>query len=68
MTTNDQSEPKKDLTSGAGIGLAIGCGLGLIFGMLIPSIGIGTGIALGAAFGLVFGGAIAPKQKSKTAS
>jgi hypothetical protein len=37
----------------AGIGLAIGAGLGLIFGFMLNQIGLG--IALGAALGLVFG-------------
>ena len=43
------------------IGLVIGAGLGLIFGLMLNKIGLG--IALGAGIGLVFGLIIPEKQK-----
>jgi uncharacterized membrane protein len=48
----------------AGIGLAIGAGLGLIFGIMVNNIGLG--IALGAAFGLIFGFSIGKKKETPT--
>ncbi len=53
MTSNLGSESRKEVANGAGIGLAIGAGMGLIFGVLTDSIGLAVG--LGAALGLVFG-------------
>jgi len=47
----------------AGVWLAIGAGLGLIFGTMFNQIGLG--IALGAAFGLVFGFTIPKKEKTR---
>jgi hypothetical protein len=45
-----------------GVWLAIGVGLGLIFGTMLNQ--IGHGIALGAAFGLIFGFIIPKKEKT----
>jgi hypothetical protein len=45
-----------------GVWLAIGAGLGLIFGTMFNQ--IGHGIALGAAFGLIFGFIIPKKEKT----
>jgi hypothetical protein len=54
LTTNSAT-PKKEVFNGAGIGLAIGAGIGLIFGILTNNVGLSIGI--GAALGLVFGSA-----------
>jgi len=51
-----------DQMNTAGVWLAIGVGLGLIFGPMLNQIGLG--IALGAAFGLTFGFAIPKKEKA----
>jgi hypothetical protein len=53
MVINKKSETKKVEANGAGLGIAIGAGLGLIFGLLTDNIGLCVGI--GAALGLVFG-------------
>jgi hypothetical protein len=66
VTTDKQSESKKDVTYGTGIGLAIGVGLGVALGLVINNLGLG--IALGAAFGLVFGFAVPSTRKKKSPS
>ena len=68
MVSNVESKSKKELFDGAGIGLAVGAGLGLIFGLLTDNIGLGVGI--GAALGIVFGSAftsMAVERKRKQA-
>jgi hypothetical protein len=55
MLSNAGSESKKEVFNGAGIGIAVGAGLGLIFGILTDNIGLCVGI--GAALGLIFGSA-----------
>jgi hypothetical protein len=52
MISNTESESKKEVFNGAGIGIAAGAGLGLIFGILTDNIGLCVGI--GAALGLIF--------------
>ena len=63
MTVGKKPELKKVLDNGAGIGIAIGAGLGLIFGLLSDNIALCVGI--GAALGLVFGYAFSSMALSK---
>jgi hypothetical protein len=55
MASNVSSESQKAVAYGAGIGIAMGSGLGLIFGLLTDNVGLSVGI--GAALGIVFGSA-----------
>lgn len=54
-----KKDQQRHMSFGIGIGVAAGCGLGIIFGN--PVLGIGPGIALG----LIFGMALAKKKPSK---
>jgi len=62
---NMNNEPKdtqaKKTTDITGLGLAIGAGLGVLFGIFFNNIAMG--IAFGAALGLVFGAALSHKNK-----
>ncbi len=46
-----KDDQQQYLGFGISIGVAIGCGLGIIFGNL--ALGVGPGIAIGAVFGMV---------------
>jgi hypothetical protein len=63
MNSEKGSELKKVVANGAGIGLAIGAGLGLIFGLFADNISLCVGI--GAALGLVFGFAFSSMALNK---
>ncbi len=67
MKTDDPPESRRYSTSSAGIGLAIGAGIGLVFGMLVPSIGIAVCMPIGAVIGLTLGAELTPKRKGKAA-
>jgi len=62
------NEPKTPQTKKnpeqVGLGLVMGAGVGIVFGILFDSISIG--ITFGAALGLVFGGVLSLKDKNKT--
>jgi hypothetical protein len=66
LPSNPDSKSKNNVYNGAGIGIAIGAGLGLIFGLLTDNVGLGVGI--GAALGLVFGYAFTSMALSKKQS
>jgi UPF0716 family protein affecting phage T7 exclusion len=66
MASNAGSKSKKEVFNGAGIGIAVGAGLGLIFGLLTDNIGLCVGI--GAALGLVFGSALTSMALAKKQS
>lgn len=51
-------------TSSAGIGMVMGCALGIIFGTMYNQVGLG--IALGAALGLLVGYMIPGEGKTKS--
>ena len=60
--SNEQKDPQKKKTSDQiGQWLAIGAGLGVVFGIIYHNIAMG--ILLGAALGVVFGAAISLKNK-----
>ena len=63
MSTNARTDSKKEMANGAGMGLAIGAGIGLIFGILTDNVGIAVGV--GAALGLVFGSIFTYKVADK---
>ncbi len=67
METDDPPESRRYSTSSAGVGLATGAGIGLMFGMLVPSVGIPVCVPIGAVVGLILGAELAPKRKSKAA-
>jgi uncharacterized membrane protein len=61
--SNEQRDPQPKKTSDQiGLGLVIGAGIGVVFGILYHNIPMG--ITFGAALGLVFGAAFSLKNKN----
>jgi uncharacterized membrane protein len=61
MSNEPKDSPPKKTPDQIGLGLVIGAGLGVLFGILYHNIPIG--ITMGAALGLVFGAAFSLKNK-----
>ena len=60
--SNEPKDPQPDKSSDQiGAGLAMGAGIGTVFGILFDNLAIG--IIFGAALGLVFGTALSQKKK-----
>jgi hypothetical protein len=67
LKRKNMSEKKRNTKNDMGLGIALGAGLGIIFGEIVFD-DVGIGIAIGAGVGIALGGAYTTVSNNKNKS